>query len=81
MDIIPSHKQLQLDLEGEGMVFRDALPAGLAASSDLFPAPVLKALLFLGCRMAQLVRLGLGGSLCQGKREGSCHRYLRGQKR
>lgn len=43
------------------MVSRDALAAGLAASSDLFPAAVLKALLFLGCRVAQLVKLGLGG--------------------
>lgn len=52
------------------MVFRDALAAGLAASSDLIPAPVPKALLFSGCCVAQLVQLGLGGSLCQGKREG-----------
>lgn len=80
-DRIPSYKQLQLDLEGEGMVFRGALAAGLADSGDLFPAPVLKALLFLGCCVAQLVRLGLGGSLCQGKRESSCHGYPWGQKR
>lgn len=50
------------------MVFRDALTAGLAASGDLFPAPILKALLFFG---VLLVQLGLGASLCQGKREGS----------
>lgn len=80
IDKIPSHKQLQLDLEGEGMVFSDALAAGLAASSDLFPAPVLKALLFLGCCVAQLVQLVLGVSQCQGKQEGSCHGHLRAQK-
>lgn len=57
-DKIPSYKQSQLDLEGEGMVFRDALAAGLAASGDLFPAPELCS--FWG---AQLVRLGLG-DLC-----------------
>lgn len=45
------------------MVFRDGLTTALAASGDLFPAPVPKALLFSGCCVAQLVKLGLG-DLC-----------------